>query len=49
MILVRLNDNLDEILLDDTVLKTIFTALQRTFLTFITFLSSKVVALLENF
>ena len=49
MILVTLNDNLDEILFDDTVLQTIFTALQRTILPFITFLSSKMIALLEIF
>ena len=49
MILVSLNDNLDEILFDDTVLQTIFTALQTTIFLFITFLSSKIIALLENF
>ena len=30
MILVTLNDNLDEILFDDTILQTIFTALQKS-------------------
>ena len=45
MILFTLiNDNLDEILFDDTVLQTIFTTLQRTIIfLFITFLSSKIV------
>ena len=49
MTLVTLNDNLDEILFDNTVLQMIFTALQKTILPFITFLSSKIIAPLENF
>ena len=49
MKLVTLKDNIDEILFDYTVLQTIFTTPQRTVFLFVTFLSSKIIALLENY